>query len=219
MPIEPLPLIKEIYRQALIQKMPPPAVTRLVKLIYLADLEWRRRNQGEPLTDLSWQFLHFGPYAGELAGLLGGPDLEVVEFETGKTARRFEFEREELERAYVPEEVSRLVGTLVRTWGDADLNSLLDHVYFETEPMEDARRGERLDFSKLSPTTHPAKPKFDAERLKALRARLRSRVEELNLRREGVRLACAGLENARAWDEDDRPVRLPAGHNIRFSGD
>lgn len=124
-----------------------------------------------------------------------------------------------MEKAHVPEEVSRLVAGLVRTWGDADLNSLLDYVYFETEPMEDASRGERLHFSKLSPTTRPLKPKVDAERLKALRARLRSRVEELNLRREGVRLPYAGLENARAWDEDDRPVRLPAGHNIRFSGD
>ena len=35
----------------------------------------------------------------------------------------------------------------VRKWGD-DTSGLLDHVYFETEPMEDAKRGDLLDFSK-----------------------------------------------------------------------
>ena len=37
MPIEIEPLIREIYRQAALKEIAPPAVTRLVKLLYLAD--------------------------------------------------------------------------------------------------------------------------------------------------------------------------------------
>ena len=91
------PLIKEIYRHAHLQRMAPPAATRLVKLLYLAYLEWRRLHAGEPLAKLSWRFLHFGPYAVELASILGGSDVEKTEFESGKVCHQFSFEPDELE--------------------------------------------------------------------------------------------------------------------------
>jgi hypothetical protein len=150
MAFELLSLVREIHRQARLQGMSPPAATRLVKLLYLADLEWRRRHAGQPLAALTWQFLHFGPYATELADLLGGPEVERTEFEPGKVAHRLPLEVEDLDRPQVPDEVSGLLASLVKTWGDADLNLLLDYVYFETEPMEAAQRGQLLDFSRLT---------------------------------------------------------------------
>jgi len=144
-------LIREIYRQTELQRMPPPYVTRLVKLLYLADLEWRRTHKGEPIANLTWKFLRFGPYANELADLLGGPELEVTELEQGKDARRFTFGKE-TEKSGLPSEIVGLLNQLVKKWGDVQLNKLLDYVYFDTEPMENAKRYELLDFSGLTPS-------------------------------------------------------------------
>jgi len=88
MPVELPLLVKEIHRQARLQGVAPPGATRLVKLLYLADLEWRRQHGGAPLAQLTWRFLHFGPYACELTDLLDGPDVEKIEFQTGKVAHR-----------------------------------------------------------------------------------------------------------------------------------
>jgi hypothetical protein len=95
MPFQIMPLIREIYRQAQVQRLAPPAVTRLVKLIYLADLEWRKRHAGEPLGELTWRFLRFGPYALELAPYLGDPEMEIRESEEGRIARRFSFSEDD----------------------------------------------------------------------------------------------------------------------------
>jgi hypothetical protein len=217
MPFELLPLVKEIHRQARLQAMAPPAATRLVKLLYLADLEWRRRHAGEPLAQLTWRFLHFGPYATEVAALLGGPDVEICDLKGGKAARRLVFAPEDLEASRVPEEVSQLAAQLVKDWGDADLNMLLDHVYFETEPMEAARRGELLDFTCLRPPPRPAPLPVDQQKLAALRKRLRERVKQLTLPATGVELPLDAIQAARSWDEDDRPPRLPPGTPVKFS--
>ncbi|HOQ47246.1 MAG TPA: hypothetical protein PK157_18145 [Bryobacteraceae bacterium] len=218
MPVELPLLVKEIHRQARLQGMAPPGATRLVKLLYLADLEWRRQHGGAPLAQLTWRFLHFGPYACELADLLGGPEVEKTEFETGKVAHRLVFAPEELENPQVPEEICGLLARLLKSWGDADLNMLLDFVYFETEPMERARRGELLDFSQLRQPARAAPPRVDQQRLKALRARLAERVRDLKLRTGGLQSPLIAHDGARVWDEEDRPVKLPIGAPIEFPG-
>ncbi len=221
MPIEVPALIKEIYRQARLQHVPPPAVARVVKLLYLADLEWRRRHGREPLTNLAWRFWHFGPYATELAEVLGGEEVEVEsrELERGKTARRIVFDIDVPDKPEVPEQVSALLGELVKEWGDADLNALLDYVYFETEPMDEARRGEPLDFSRISETKPRVRPRFDQEKLTALRSRLRDRVKALNLPRSALVVPFSFEQMERLWDEDDRPVRIRPDLPIKFGGD
>ena len=45
---------------------------------------------------------------------------------------------------------------MVRQWGLEDLKTLLDYVYFETEPMQQAHRGETLVFSKIQIEQGPA---------------------------------------------------------------
>jgi hypothetical protein len=208
-------LIHEVYRQSKSKSVPLPFVTRVVKLIYLADLEWRRRH-GVALADVEWRFLHFGPYAYEFVPVLGDPDMEVAEFE-GRAARRFTFDPSELTVPQVPEEVSSIVGNLVKQWGSADLNRLLDHVYFETEPMENARRGEILDFSTIRPPTPKIIPDFDAAKMKALRARLKDRVAKLGLTQNGLHIPAFDYESQRTWDEDATETMLPVG--LRVSRD
>ena len=46
-------------------------------------------------------------------------------------------------------QVKRCVDRIVEQWALDSLPTILDYVYFETEPMQDAKRGEYLDFSKI----------------------------------------------------------------------
>lgn len=216
MSFEPIRLIKEIYRQTELQRLPPPYVTRLVKLLYLADIEWRRSHSGQPISNLTWRFLHFGPYANELADILGGPELEVIELGEDKEARRFLFQ-DEPEQGGLPEDVVGLLKQLVKKWGSVELNKLLDYVYFDTEPMENAKRYEVLDFSRLIPVAPICRPQFDQAKMKQLRDRLRGRVRELALTRDGIHITAVDVESLEAWDEESSPFSLPANVPIRHS--
>lgn len=86
-------------------------------------------------------------------------------------------------------------GGLVKEWGDADLFSLLNHVYFETEPMEAAVRGQNLDFSNVRPRMSLA-IHLDPKRLAELRRELKARTKELRLTRDGVHEPALELEEA-----------------------
>jgi hypothetical protein len=57
------------------ERMTAPLKTRLVGLIYLAEVEYYRPT-GQRLTKLDWKFHHFGPYAPSLAPYLDDPDDE-----------------------------------------------------------------------------------------------------------------------------------------------
>src|SRR6267143_1837913 len=106
-------LAKEICRLAVEHGTGTPGATRLVKLLYLADLEWRKRHKGESLSNWKWLFHHYGPYAFEFQELFGDQDAEQVELQSGKTARFVNFATEELNKREVPDEVSRLMKPIV----------------------------------------------------------------------------------------------------------
>jgi len=159
---------------------------RLVKFLYLADLYWARENKGETLTGWLWRFVHYGPFCGEaLNAIEEAHQSELIE----KSAYKSKFGDEDYnlywcdkEPAFVqklPSYLTSLLSEAISKWGD-DTYGLLDYVYFETEPMVDAKKGDLLDFLKakriekpkeikmlkLSPE-HVAKGKKIIERLKA----------------------------------------------------
>jgi hypothetical protein len=123
---------------------------RLHKFLYLIDLEHQRR-LGRTLTGLEWTFYHYGPYATTLArvGERLGYDLEREEFvsSTGAEGRLF--------RVHEPQDfpeglgfvAEALVNDILSVWADQNTADLLDYVYHETEPMKEAHRGEKLDFT------------------------------------------------------------------------
>lgn len=127
-------LIDLILERCDSERMLPPLKTRLVKLMYLTEVEYYRRT-GKRLTDLPWKFHHFGPYASVLGNYLGNPNVDSIAWSITHRANPADHD------------VLRCVVQVVQRWGDADLNELLDYVYFETEPMQAAHRGERLEFS------------------------------------------------------------------------
>lgn len=190
-------LIAAIQTAVQREGMPPPRRTRLTKLLYLTEVEYFRAT-GQRLTDLAWFFHHYGPYAHELAGLLGGEELGAA----GDEARIYPANR--ATEAVRDDVVLRgLLEAMVHEWGDADLNRLLDYVYFETEPMDEVRRGDRLDFSTVRPRT-PARAaiRLDRAQLHGLRARVAAAATQYRDPRErqpATELLLAGL---RAWDDD-----------------
>lgn len=130
--------------------------TKLVKLVYLIDVA-RAEGLGRTLTGLRWRFLHYGPYAPELGTKL--EELESREAIFGGSfgdAMLYRGARDVPDAANWPASVCMGVDRVVDEWAGAELNKLLDHVYFHTTPMQHAQRGEELDFSSVErERSHP----------------------------------------------------------------
>ena len=152
--------------------------TALVKLVYLVEVEYWRR-YGKPVTGLEWSFHHYGPYAVELDREIDDNRLFQV---FGNRGTGYGFSPspawKEIQAAfnisYEPV-VKNIADDVVKQWGLEDLNTILEYVYFETEPMQDAERGEILDFSKIQmeglPIRREPRLSFSGEFISDLRAR------------------------------------------------
>lgn len=135
--------------------------TKLLKLLYLADIE-QYRVSGETLTGFDWIFYLYGPWASEYDSLLKQLQdenaIEIKPWASGgvEGERIVPTEEFSLARAVPSIQASLRTVQLVDIWADRGVSTLLDYVYFETEPMREARKMERLDFSKVS--TEPPRP-------------------------------------------------------------
>ncbi|MGB9300662.1 MAG: type II toxin-antitoxin system antitoxin SocA domain-containing protein, partial [Anaerolineae bacterium] len=138
-----------------------PTRTRVLKVIYLIDVEHYRRH-GRTLTGWQWVFHYFGPYAFEYQKLLDSLSIPLIEEQQGLTHDGRQFYRYSV---VVDQELGDIVtygervviDDIISRWALEDLNLLLNHVYFRTEPMIDAAPGEPLDFRKIrreGPTLH-----------------------------------------------------------------
>jgi hypothetical protein len=171
--------------------------------VYLAELEYYRRTRRR-LTNLDWRFHHFGPYAFSLAGYLGDPDTDTLPSEFQRVAVPELGERDKVASDHDSEQA---VADVVRQWGDADLNALLDYVYFETEPMQSARRGDHLDFSLVLPlhATRRLVINLDEKRLKDIRTKLAARAPAYAKLRRPTVGSDELFENLREWDSEQTP--------------
>lgn len=129
--------------------------TKLVKLLYLIDVE-NYRIRRTTISGLEWRFYHYGPYAFEIDDALRDLELDIpqdsVATGTGRQATVFRPNRElrpRLSEHLRSSQELRVVNTVIRDWGETELNPLLNHVYFYTEPMKHAERGDVLDFSTI----------------------------------------------------------------------
>jgi len=134
---------------------------RLVKFVYLADLYYARRTGGTTLTGFPWAFVYYGPYCGEVMGAIdnaargGTISRQTYESRHGDNKEYHVFMCRDVEAGrledQIPLPVVSPLKSAIRKYGD-DTASLLDHVYFETEPMMDqVVKGDVLDFSKARP--------------------------------------------------------------------
>jgi hypothetical protein len=160
--------------------------------VYLADVYFARMHAGETLTHLSWVFLYYGPYCSEVnrelarAVCLGLIDHDLFESQKGIFKDLAIYTNndggiDEIEEE-IPLEVLSPLKTAIRHYGN-DTGLLLDHVYFETEPMIEANKGDILDFTKCKPIV-PVKP-IELEKISDDKITLaRQRVKALALKFE-----------------------------------
>ena len=162
--------------------------TKLVKLLYLIDVE-RVRRGARPLTGLTWRFFHYGPYALELPETLRTLE-DRLQTRQWQGAVLYGGARDAPEGNEWPPATRRVVDTIVDRFAPLELNELLDHVYFRTGPMVDARRGDLLDLTRAKgwteppshrPLTAPLAPPDVSERLAAWRARTAARLAPIQL--------------------------------------
>ena len=152
--------------------------TALVKLVYLVEVEYWRR-YGRSVTGLEWRFHHYGPYCAELDREMEDNPLFQV-FGGRNSGYGFSPSREwrQIEAAfnthYEPV-VKNIADGVVKKWGLEELGTILEYVYFETEPMQEAQRGEILDFSRIQmeelPVRREPRLSFSDEFISDLRAR------------------------------------------------
>lgn len=158
---------------------------RLVKFLYLADLYRARIKEGETFTGFPWRFIYYGPYCPEAlncieeASKTGHICKDTFESKFGEDKEYNLFlcddpDAERLEGQIHIRVLSQLQNAIKRFGDDTPL--LLDYVYFETEPMEGARKGDLLDFSKAK-TPEPLKTvqlrKIPEEKIKLAKEKIK----------------------------------------------
>jgi len=144
--------------QGLLDQEAYPSRTRIVKILYLIDVEYYRRHR-QTLTGLKWICFKYGPYAFSFPRIFQKLDLTHLE-ETEETTAdgRQIFRYETVEEQDISDLVrysdKAMTDAIIEKWALENLNALLNHAYFETEPMEGAEKGDMLDFSKITVRTH-----------------------------------------------------------------
>jgi Antitoxin SocA-like, Panacea domain len=129
--------------------------TKLLKLLYLADIEFFRATD-DTLTGFEWIYYLYGPWSSEYDGLLKQLEAEAAirlqPWAAGgvEGERITSIEEKQLERVIAATDVFFRTRRQIDTWADRAVPRLLDYVYFETEPMQGATKMERLDFRKVS---------------------------------------------------------------------
>lgn len=127
--------------------------TKLVKLLYLIDVE-TYKVKSRTFSGINWIFYHYGPYAFEIDEALKQLEIDIPQ-ENVKTYSGFNakiFKPYKSLTSNFEESTGfqkMLVDRVLETWGPEDLNTLLSYVYFHTEPMENAVRNAKLDFSTI----------------------------------------------------------------------
>jgi hypothetical protein len=133
----------------------------LIKYVYLADIEYAKRRNGQLYTGIPWRFYHFGPWAEEVYQRIE-PALMAI----GAEKRIIPNPRDERDVSRWTKSDDELFDTLgnqldlivmgciqrdVRRFG-SDTAALLDFVY-RTKPMVTATPGEFLNFNILNSET------------------------------------------------------------------
>lgn len=128
----------------------------LIKYVYLADLFYASRNNGETYTGINWVFYKFGPWSQEVNSRIE-PALAAINASRKQFASDYgekeDWVRWDLRDDYLLREKEKELPPVIllhlkkeiHRYGK-DTPSLLDYVY-KTKPMLAAAPNEKLDFS------------------------------------------------------------------------
>ncbi len=128
-------------------------ITKVIKLLYIIEVEYFKFKK-ERLTNLKWRFYHYGPVPLEIYDYCKKNNINIDDIYTnnGELLRNMELpENYKGINANTTEkrDILFLITRVIKDFGSMDIKDLLDYVYFETEPMKNAKRGEYIDFTKV----------------------------------------------------------------------
>jgi hypothetical protein len=194
----------------------------LIKYVYLGDLAYARRNQGNTFTGTEWQFYKFGPWSQEInarvqpALLSIGAESNTFEsdYEGKDDWVRWSVRNDDLlndKECALPPAITTYLRSDIRKFG-RDTPSLLDHVY-RTAPMLNASPLEYLDFSTIVDQAAPPSITSAPLRMAALSAKKKKQFSE------GIR-ALQAEQKARASRSERlvNPVKSPRYDRIYQEG-
>src|SRR5690606_14858018 len=116
----------------------------LIKYLYLADLSYAKRNNGQSFTGIDWQFYNFGPWSSAAHARIE-PALNAIyanrnqfpsDYEDKNDWVRWDLHDDRLlteKRRLLPPAITMNLTSYIRQFGK-DTPSLLDFVY-KTKPM------------------------------------------------------------------------------------
>ncbi len=138
-----------LYIVAKLRDMDAPVSTiRLVKCLYLIDLEYYNRHF-KTLTGIEWVKYKYGPYFFDWGNAIRstGLDLEIEEVLTEHgPGRIYKVYDEQSISGIVDFGAEQLINRVLQKWGLEDRDVLLEYVY-GTMPVKHAEHGEPLDFT------------------------------------------------------------------------
>jgi len=167
--------------------------TKLLKLLYLFDIEWYRTHQ-QTFTGFDWQFYLLGPWTDEYDPALDKFEGNGIDREKSKDAYGTEFistpDTVRPRDLFATREEEIILEDIVRTWAKVPTEEILNHIYFRTEPMDEAVRYEKLDFTKVA-TTPPRKYRrtksgLSKEQLNAIRSKVAEGLEKVRERERNL---------------------------------
>ena len=146
-------LIQQIVQEYHIEKEKLPGLTKtkLLKLCYLVEFYYFKKNQ-KRLTEEEWIYYLYGPYLFNFDKHLQNCPFSIIEVEN----KHNEYEIIEMEEGYFKKEgidefdIKMLIRRIIKEFGEKNLEEIIDFIYFETEPMQKVkRRKEKLDFTAI----------------------------------------------------------------------
>ena len=153
----------------------PFGKTRLIKIAYLIEVEYYR-NHRQMMTNAEWIFYKFGPYPINCNDYLEQTNIILDnDNEANFSCIKYKDYKSPPE---LPQEVLRLISVITKNYALWDINSLLDYVYFETEPMKGATPRSKLNFENIEPKEKTQKVKIILSQKK---------FKELEKRKKGLR--------------------------------
>lgn len=189
MALNPAEIVLAVLEEARVSGRGPLMRTSFVKFLYLVDCYLAEKNEGKLVSGWDWKFVHFGPYSH--GAMRTVEDLVTKGWIFADTR---EVQHGDTEYTLYSVAASKNIpgfralghpGISLRLQADmkrfaSDLPKLLDHVYFHTGPMLEARPGNSLDFSECRPANPEDFRQVEMKRLpnKAVK-RVRNRLAEL----------------------------------------